>query len=111
MVKLVAQCGQLLKGQFIRRQSRIGFLQDTRENACCAEQGKCAGKTGGFTRAWGLETAFFDIFLVSVNRILAVDVIIFELLGEAESDSREALVVLASERGCRDPTKTHQSSV
>ena len=89
VVELVRKIGKLLQRQVIGCFGRVDFFKNLGENAGRSEQGQSAGKLGRLARQSRLEATLGDIFIVGINRVLAVDIVILDVLRQSKYNRRE----------------------
>lgn len=80
VVELVRKIGKLLQRQVVGCLGRVDIFENLGEDARRSEQGQSAGELGKLARQSRLEATLGDIFIIGVNRVLAVDVIILDVL-------------------------------
>lgn len=80
VVELVREIGQLLQRQVVGCLGWVDFFKDLGENSRRSEQCESTGQLGRLARQCRLETTLGDIFVVGINRVLAVDVFILDVL-------------------------------
>jgi hypothetical protein len=89
VVELVREIGQLLERQVVGCLGWIDFFKDLGENARRSEQGESTGQLGRLARQSWLEATLSHIFIVSINRVLAVDIVILDVLRQSKYNRRE----------------------
>ncbi len=90
-VQLVLERSHLLQGEVVSSCRRVVCVQDPGEDASHAEESQGAGKAGVFAGQGGLEALFGNVLIIRVRRVLCLQVLLLEHLGEAESGSRETV--------------------
>jgi hypothetical protein len=89
-VKLAAQIAQLLQREIVRFGSRVDLLEHAGENPGGFEQTQSAGNARRLPRKCGLEALFRHILIVGIRRVLRLDVILIQELGQAEDGGGKA---------------------
>lgn len=90
-VELGLKCRHLLQGQVVRCGSRVNLFEDTSKDASGSEEGKGAGESSVLAGKSRLEALLGDILVISVGRILSLDILLLEELGKAENGGGEAV--------------------
>jgi hypothetical protein len=89
-IQFFRQRRKLLQREIVRRTSGIDLLQYPGENTSSTEECESTRHSSVLTRARRLEPGLVNILLISVMRLLTVDVLILELFGKTQRDGGEA---------------------
>lgn len=89
-VQLRLEAFHLLKGKLVGGCGRVVLLKNASKDPTRPEESQGAREAGRLAREGRLEALFCDVFVISISRVLSVNVFLLQQLGESKSGGSKA---------------------